>query len=317
VFEPIFGSIELPEMLDQVVEMGLDAVELACGGYPGDRHCRPRELLADGAARERLRRAVDERGLVISALSCHANPLHPDPGQAALADATFRDAVRLAADLQVGRVNTFAGCPGDGPDARAPNWVVTAWPPESTATLTWQWDEVVLPYWASAAAFARNHGVLVGIEMHPGFVVYNPRTLLRLRTAAGETIGANYDPSHLFWQGIDPVLAVEALGEAIVHVHAKDTYVDPVAVASQGVLDLDLTPGGPRKSYAFRSVGDGHGADLWARLVAALAAVGYDHVLSIEHEDPTRSVDEGLRRAAGVLRRAVDAITPDSGEGRA
>ena len=294
-------------MLVHVVGLGLEAVELGSGGYPGDRHCRPAELLTDRAARDGLQRAFSERGLIISALSCHANPLHPDRAEAELADAVFRDSVRLAAELGVGRVNCFSGCPGDGPAARAPSWVVIGWPPEHAATLTWQWDEVVLPYWTSAAAFAASHGVRIGIEMHPGFVVYNPRTLLRLRSAVGETIGANFDPSHLFWQGIDPVGAVEALGEAIVHVHAKDTFVDPLAVARDGVLDLELATDGLRRSYAFRSVGDGHGPDLWKRLAAALASVGYDHVLSIEHEDRTLSVDEGLRRAATVLRQAVDA----------
>jgi sugar phosphate isomerase/epimerase len=303
-------------MLDRVVELGLDAVELGCGGYPGDRHCRPAELLADPAARRRFRDAFESRGLVISALSCHANPLHPDAAEAERADTTYRDTVRLAAELGVGRVNCFSGCPGDGPGARAPNWVLLAWPPEYAATLAWQWQEVVLPYWAAAGGYAREHGVRVGIEMHPGFVVYNPRTLLRLRAAAGEVIGANFDPSHLFWQGIDPIAAVADLGPAIVHVHAKDTFVDPVAVAHEGVLDLDVRAEGVTRSYAFRSVGDGHGPDFWIRLVAALAAVGYDHVLSIEHEDRALSVDEGLDRAAGVLRHALGTAIPASPRGR-
>jgi sugar phosphate isomerase/epimerase len=294
-------------MLDRVVELGLEAVELGSGGYPGDQHCRPAELLADRGAREGLQGALSERGLTISALSCHANPLHPHHAEAALADTIFRDTVRLAAELDIGRVNCFSGCPGDGPAARTPSWIVLGWPPEYGETLTWQWDEVVLPYWASAAAFAASHGVRIGIELHPGFVVYNPRTLLRLRSAVGETIGANFDPSHLFWQGIDPIGAVEALGAAIVHVHAKDTFVDPLAVARDGVLDVELLPDGVRRSYAFRSVGDGHGPDLWKRLTAALTGVGYDHVLSIEHEDRTLSVEEGLRRAIAVLRQALDA----------
>jgi sugar phosphate isomerase/epimerase len=294
-------------MLDRVVALGLDAVELGSGGYPGDRHCRPAELLADRAARARFQAAFEERGLAISALSCHANPLHPDPDEAEVADARFRDSVRLAAELGIGRVNCFSGCPGDGPGARAPSWVVLGWPPEFAATLAWQWDEVVLPYWAGAAEDARSHGVRIGIEMHPGFVVYNPPTLVRLRAAVGDAIGTNFDPSHLFWQGIDPVGAVEQLGDAIVHVHAKDTWVDPVAVARDGVLGLEVGVDGVRRSYAFRSVGDGHGPDFWERFVAALATVGYDHVLSIEHEDRTLSVEAGLRRAAAVLRRAMDA----------
>jgi sugar phosphate isomerase/epimerase len=307
VFDPIFGSLDLEAMLDRVVALGLESVELGSGGYPGDARCRPAELLADRGAREAFRRAFRERSLVISALSCHANPLHPDPAVAEAADASYRDSVRLAAELEVGRVNLFAGCPGDGPGSRAPSWIVTAWPPELAATLAWQWQDVVLPYWRAAAEHAREHGVRLGIEMHPGFVVYNPRTLLRLRAEVGETIGVNFDPSHLFWQGIDPLLAIEELAGAIVHVDAKDTWVDPVAVARNGILDLDVTPEGVARSFAFRSVGDGHGPDLWRRLVAALADAGYDHVISIEHEDRTLSTDDGLRRAAAVLRDAMAA----------
>jgi sugar phosphate isomerase/epimerase len=317
VFDPVFGSLPLDEMLDQVVALGIEAVELGSGGYPGDARCRPAELLADRAARETFRGAFRERGLVISALSCHGNPLHPDPAVARAADAVYRDTVRLAAELEVERLNLFSGCPGDGAGSRTPNWIVAAWPPEYAATLSWQWHEVVLPYWHQAAEHARRHGVRLGIEMHPGFVVYNPRTLLRLRSEVGGTIGANFDPSHLFWQGVDPLGAIEQLAGAIVHVHAKDTWVDPQAVARDGVLDLALTDEGAVRSFAFRSVGDGHGPDFWRRLVVALADAGYDHVLSIEHEDRTLSTEDGLRRAAAVLRQAMADISggPVAGKG--
>jgi sugar phosphate isomerase/epimerase len=93
----------------------------------------------------------------------------------------------------------------------------------------------------NAQRFARDHGVRLAFEMHPGFVVYNPATLLRLRDACGadgEAIGANLDPSHLFWQGIDLEAAIPELGRAgaIFHVHAKDTAIlRPAAV--NGVLD--------------------------------------------------------------------------------
>ena len=84
---------------------------------------------------------------------------------------------------------------------------------------------MLIPYWKKTAEFARNHGVTkIAFEMHPGFCVYNPETILRIREAVGETIGANFDPSHLIWQGIDPVAAIRALEGAIYHFHAKDMW---------------------------------------------------------------------------------------------
>ena len=305
VFDPVFGELALEPMLDLIGELGLDAVEIGAGNYPGDARCRPASLLADRGAREAFAAAFADRGLAISALSCHGNPIHPDPARAAHDDAVYRDTVRLASELGVERVNLFSGCPGDGPRATQPNWVTCAWPPEFSEIVGWQWDAVVLPYWREAAGFAREHGIRLGFEMHPGFVVYNPKTLLRLRGEIGDTVGANLDPSHLFWQGIDPIEAIRALGPAIHHVHAKDTAIDARNVAVNGVLDLESYRNVAERSWVFRSVGDGHDLLFWKRFVAALRVAGYDHVLSIEHEDGLASVEEGLRRAIDTLRQAV------------
>ena len=305
VFSPVFQRLTLDQMLDRVVELGLNAVEVAAGNYPGDHHCRPADLLADEAALAAFRSAFSERGLAISALSCHGNPIHPDGDRAAHDDGVFRATVRLAAELGVDRINLFSGCPGEGPGARQPNWVTCAWPPEFAAIVEWQWDDVIVPYWREAATFASDHGVRLGFEMHPGMAVYNPKTLLRLRDAAGPAIGANLDPSHLFWQGIDPIAAIRALGDCIVHVHAKDTAIDPYNVAVNGVLDLETYRDVGRRSWVFRSVGDGHDVLFWKRFVSALRVAGYDHVLSIEHEDPLASIEDGLSRAIMTLREAI------------
>lgn len=305
VFDPIYWRLEVEPMLDRIVAIGLDAVEFGCGNYPGDRHCRPAELLADESSAGQFREAITSRGLMISALSCHGNPLHPDQAQAAHDDRVYRDTVRLAQRLGVGVVNVFSGCPGDGPGAIRPNWVTTAWPAEFSDLLRWQWDEVVLPYWQEAGAFAANHGVKLAFEMHPGFVVYNPRTLLRLRAEIGEVIGANMDPSHLFWQGIDPILAIRDLRGAIYHVDAKDTAMNRYNVARNGVLDLAPTGEHGERPWMFRSVGDGHDLLFWKGFVAALRLAGYDHVISIEHEDPLASMDEGIARAIATLRAAI------------
>ena len=296
VFTVVFGDLPLTAALDRVVALGLDAVEIGTGNYPGDAH-----NVAE------LKREVDARGLEISALSCHGNPLHPDTALAKRSHETFRRTLELANELGVGTVIGFSGCPGDGPTAAQPNWVTCAWPPEYLEVLEWQWNERAIPYWTEEAGVARAAGVRVALEPHPGFLVYNPETALRLREAAGPEIGVNFDPSHFVWQGIDPLLAIRELGNAgaIFHVHAKDVYVDPHNRARNGVLDTKHYSRFGERSWSFRSVGYGQGEKFWRDFVSALRMVGYDGVLSIEHEDGLASVEEGLSKAVEVLRAVV------------
>ena len=296
VFTVVFGDLPLTAALDRVVHLGLDAVEIGTGNYPGDAH-----NVAE------LKREVDARGLEISALSCHGNPLHPDAEFAKRSHETFRRTLELANELGVGTVVGFSGCPGDGPSAAQPNWVTCAWPPEYLEVLEWQWNDRAIPYWTEEARVAREAGVRVALEPHPGFLVYNPETALRLREAAGPQIGVNFDPSHFVWQGIDPLLAIRELGNAgaIFHVHAKDVYVDPHNTPRNGVLDTKHYGRFGERSWSFRSVGYGQGEKFWRDFVSALRIVGYDGVLSIEHEDGLASVEEGLSKAVEVLRAAV------------
>ena len=307
VFTVLFGQEPLEAALDRVADAGIPCVEIGTGNYPGDAHCRPAELLADGAALDRFRDAITSRSLEISALSCHGNPLHPQAAVARSSHETFLATVALAERLDVGRVNLFSGCPGDSESARFPNWVTCAWPTEYGELLEWQWSEKVIPYWREQAAVATKHGVKLGFEMHPGFVVYNPGTLLRLRDACGEAIGANLDPSHLFWQGIDVEVAIAELGRqgAIFHTHAKDTAIHPANAALNGVLDTVPLGEVGRRSWIFRTVGYGHSELDWRRILSALRLAGYDDVLSIEHEDALLSIDEGFRKAVTFLQSVM------------
>jgi sugar phosphate isomerase/epimerase len=293
VFTALYSDLSLEQTLDKLVALGIDAIEVGCGNYPGDAHCDPQAL-----------RAVSQRGLEISALSQHGNPLHPDSRVARAAHETWLRTLELAAELEVGTVIAFSGCPGDESGGARPNWVTCAWPDDYPELLDWQWRERVVPYWSAEAARAASHGVRVAIEPHPGFVVYDTKTLLRLRAAAGSNLGANFDPSHLFWQGIDPVRAIDELGaeSAIFHVHAKDTRLDPGLVASRGVLETLGFDRFRERAWNFATVGDGHGADEWRAIVGALERAGYDGVLSIEHEDPLLGKEEGLERAVRFLR---------------
>jgi len=308
VFTVLYADLPLEEMLDKVGAMGVEAVELGTGNYPGDAHCKPQELLADPAKTKALRQAVESRGLIISALSQHGNPVHPDAEFAERDRRVWEDTIRLAEALEVPVVNAFSGCPGDHPGARYPNWVTCPWPEDFLKVLEWQWNEVVIPYWSGAAGFATGHGVSkIAFEMHPGFVVYNPETLLKLRRAVGSVIGANLDPSHLFWQGIEVVEAIKTLGaeDAIFHVHAKDTYVDRRNVAMNGNMDTKHYGDVLGRAWTFRTVGYGQGERTWRDIVSALRTVDYDYVMSIEHEDQLLSMDEGLQKAVDLLRSII------------
>jgi sugar phosphate isomerase/epimerase len=299
----VYQDIPIESALDRLAQLGLEAVELGTGNFPGSAHCDPDVILADPGIAKTLTRAVASRGLAISALSCHGNPLHPNPDVARAAHDVWRKTVQVAELLEVGVVNAFSGCPGDNAGATAPNWVTCAWPPEYSDLLHWQWDECAIPYWQEECDVARAHGVRIALEMHPGFLVYNPETALRLRNATGPELGVNFDPSHLFWQGIDPVRAIRRLGEAdaLFHFHAKDTYLDPDNIRLNGVLDTKSYELVRDRAWTFRTVGYGQSESVWRDIVSALRVVGYDGVVSIEHEDLLLSRDEGLARAVQFL----------------
>ncbi len=312
VFTALFGEQSRQKAFDYIAASGVKAVELGTGNYPGGPHADLETLLGSESARKELLADVESRGLTISAFSCHGNSLHPDQAIAKEHHETRRKTIELAEMLGVSRVNEFSGCPGDGPGANKPNWVTCAWPPDFTEILDWQWNEKVIPYWTEEAKFAEKHGVRICFEMHPGFVVYNPETLHRIRAAAGEAIGANFDPSHLFWQGIDPVAAIRDLGSAIYHVHAKDVKVDEINTRTNGVLDTKPYSDEIGRSWIFRTVGYGHGPEVWKDMISALRMVGYDDVLSIEHEDSLMSVNEGFQKAVAFLSHII--ITEKQGE---
>jgi len=252
-----------------------------------------------------FKKKLSDHGFSISALSCHGNPLHPDAERAKRDQETSRKTIRLAEKLGVAVVIDFSGCPGDSPNAKYPNWVTCPWPPDYLEVLKWQWDEVVAPYWSQHAKFAADHGVKVAIEMHPGFVVYSPETMAKLRAITGPQVGCNYDPSHMFWQGIDPIAAIRILGDSIFHVHAKDTQIYDRNLPLTGVLDTKNYTDERNRSWIFRTCGYGHGAEWWKEFVSTLRMFGYDYVLSIEHEDSLMSPEEGLTKAAAFLNGLV------------
>lgn len=305
------GGMGWEKALDYCKQVGLDAIELPVGAYPGRPFFDPEQVLSDPSSQRKIREDVQRRGLEIIGLAVHGNPVSPDP---ATREQHLKDhdiAVRLAPRLGTDVVINFSGCPGGSPRDSMPNWVTCAWPPEYGNILSYQWDEVLAPFWTKKAKEAAAEGVKIAFEAHPGFCVYNTETLLRIRgfgAAIGSDVrsnlGANLDPSHFFWQGIDPVESARALGDAgaLFHVHGKDCGIDSHNTRLNGTLDAKSYGDLSGRSWVFRTCGYGHGDSFWKPFVSMLRAKGYDGVISIEHEDSYMSVQEGFEKAVQYLR---------------
>jgi sugar phosphate isomerase/epimerase len=295
------GDLGVDAVLDAAADLGVDCIEFATGNWSSAPHIDVDSLLADAEARDAFLGKIRARGLSISALNCNGNSLHPGPSGGEH-DAVVRKTIELAPLLDVDRIVMMSGCPG-APGDKHPNWITVAWPPETAEILQWQWDEVLIPYWRELVAFTNGKGIRhLCLEMHGQQNVYNVETLMRLRDAVGDTVGANFDPSHLMWMGADPIAAIEALGPAIYHVHAKDTRIErPAAVNSR--IETKAGGGAGERSWNYVTLGYGHGDDFWRAFCLTLRRVGYDGVLSIEHEDVSQSPMEGLRKSVDLLRR--------------
>lgn len=306
VMTVLLGDMSLDKALAYLKSLGVQQVEIGCGGTPGTAHADARKFMKNPALIDEFMATIQKYGLDIAALSVHGNPVHPQKAIADDYNEQYEAAIELAEKIGVKTVVTFSGCPGDCENSKYPNWVVATWPDDFQKVKEWQWNEVLIPYWKKAVQFANNHGIhRVALEMHPGFCVYGPPTLLRLREAVGDTIGANFDPSHLFWQGIDPVAAIRALKGAIYHFHAKDTYIDPQICAVKGVLDTTPFNQINERSWLFRTIGYGHGEEAWRAMFSELRKTGYDGVISIEHEDGLMTTNEGLEKAVDVLKKTI------------
>lgn len=307
-FTVALGDMSLDQACKFLSENGVQMVEIGCGGFTGKVHCNPEVLLSDEGKLKEFKVTIAAYDLEISALSAHGNMIHPDKKTAKQFDDDLTNAILLAEKLGVPVVNTFSGCPAGSKEGTEPNWVSCSWPEDFMKVLEYQWEEVLIPYWKEKAAFAKEHGIhKIALEMHPGFCVYNTRSLLRLRKAVGPEIGANFDPSHLFWQGMDPVACIRELGKekAIFHFHAKDTKLDSINCPINGVLDTTHYADEINQSWIFRSVGYGHGEKYWKAIMSELRLAGYDYAVSIEHEDSLLSGRESLLKAISYLKECI------------
>jgi sugar phosphate isomerase/epimerase len=306
LFTDGFMDLSFEEALDATARLGIQMIEIGTGNFSPAPHCHLSALLESETSRRTFLEAITVRGLHLAALNCSGNPLHPDPQVARLAAEVTRQTLQLAGLLGVERIVCMSGCPGTPVGGQYPNWVVATWPEDFLQLLEWQWREQVIPFWSEMAELAGKQGVRkLCFELHPGMCVYNLTSFRRLRDAVGPTVAANLDPSHFFFQGMDPLAVIRALGEDIGYVHAKDARVDAYNLSVRG--SLDLQPGKPVRElvWAYRTLGYGHGESFWADFVSALRSVGYDGVLSIEHEDPLMDAEEAITRAVNLLNRTV------------
>lgn len=296
------GHLPLPEMLDAIASLGVEDLEFATGGWSESPHFDLDRMLDDERHRDRFLGQLRERGLRIDALNANGNPLHPVVG--AQMNTVVRRTVELAGLLGIDTVVVMSGLPAGAPGDRATSWVTTSWPPETQEILKYQWNDVALPYWRDLAAFGRNHGVRFAVEMHGHQLVYNAGTLFRLREAVGKTVGANLDPSHPMWMGVDPHSLARALTGVIHHVHLKDVRFQPEVVKVDGILGTQPPERAAERPWNYVTLGRGYpgGQQFWGQFLSDLRMAGYDGVLSIEHEDVVIDALEGVAQSVAMIR---------------
>lgn len=291
----------LETALEHAHRTGIGWIEIGTGGYFPTTHCDPERLLGDGHALDEFRRLLDRYEMQISALAIHGEPLHPDPAISGPYDQQLRRTIALAKKLGVDRLTLLSGLPGASPEDPNPNWILYPYPPRNLQQLEWQWTERLIPYWRERARLVEDAGAKLCFEIHPADMVFQPSRLLRLRSEVGSVVGANLDPSHLIWQGMDVGEVILLLGDVIYNVHAKDTRANPHVVRTDGILDPKAFNLDRERAWNFRTIGYGNDDRWWTTFVSNLRMVGYEGVLAIEHEDPLFDPLEGFEKAAAFL----------------
>ncbi len=303
------GGLGFQELLETAVRLGAEGVEINTGGWSTAPHFDLDAMKSSTDARKAFRRAFDDRGLEIICLNANGNPLHPvDTSQAEC----LKDTIRIAGDLGITTICAMSGLPAGAPGDTTPNWIVSSWPPETRTILDYQWNDVLIPFWGEIVDLAKVHGVgRIALELHGNQCVFNVSSAEKLREAVGPTIGVNLDPSHLFWMGADPLVAAEALGDAIYHVHAKDTMLNPQVQATRSLLENGSLTDIVSRSWSYITLGFGHGEEWWRQFCYRLRMAKYDGWLSIEHEDVLLNSEEGLVKSIEMLRNVLPVAPSD------
>lgn len=303
------GGMPLVQLLDNATRMGVSGVEVNTCGWSTAPHFDLKSMLGNKAAQKDFLTQFSDRGLEVISLNANGNPLHPtDPDQGE----GLKNTIRVAGELGIKTVCTMSGLPAGNANDTMPNWVVSSWPPETQAILKYQWEEKLYPFWTQIVALAKECGVeKIALELHGNQCVYNVPSLLKLRNEVGPVVGANLDPSHLFWMGADPLITAEALGEAVYHVHAKDTFLNAPKQAVTSLLENGSLTDIPARSWSYITLGFGHGEEWWRQFCYRLKMAGYDGWLSIEHEDVLLNSLEGLEKSVALLKGVMPVAPAD------
>ena len=301
----VLYQLPLDEAAKRMHELGLDCIEIGAGGFFPKTHCDPGELLQDPGAIAQFQDTLGSNELELSALCMHGDALHPDPKIADQYHRDFVEACQLAGKIGLRRFTLLSGLPEAQPGDKTPNFIMYFFPAYYLEISEWQWEQRCIPFWKEHDKIASDHGVELCFEMHAGNLVYKVEELLRLRDAVGPVVCCNLDPSHLFWQGMDIVDIILTLGPIIKHTHAKDSALVEKNARLNGVMDGKDMQRVTERMWLMRTVGYGHGEDFWKDYVSTLRQVGYDDVMSIEHEDPLIDTQEGFELGVKFLKNIL------------
>lgn len=308
----LFSGMTLLDMLDRVRTYGLRAVELTSGGW-GSCPFIPSAaaLTGDSVGLANFQSIFSDRGMYISALNCSGNPLCPS-ALGEIHSKTAYDTAVLAGKLGVKTIVMMSGLPAGGPEDRTPNWITStvSWPDYMTESLRYQWEDVALPWWRKFLSFAQTQGIEhVAVEPHPGQLVYNPASFLRLfhgvNTAAPGVLGVNLDPSHLFALGADPIVAARALQGHICYIHGKDTRMERLLSHINGLVEPLPVECVAERAWNYVAVGCGHDLQWWREFFSVVRMGGYNGAISLEMEDLTMSAEAGIAISLQTLAQAI------------
>ncbi len=290
-------KLSLPQLAEWAAGNGFEMLELACWPvskaerrYAGVTHIDVTTLTPDKA--KDILGVMDQHQLQISSLGYYPNPLHPDPDHRTLVIEHLKKVITAAEMLNVPIVGTFVGRDKTKTTEANLNEFAKVWPP--------------------IVKFAADHGVKIAIENCPMIftndewpggdnLAISPYIWRKMWDVLPDSnFGLNLDPSHLIWQMIDITRVVYEFGSRIFHVHAKDLRIDREQLYQRGIMSLGMGWQIPR----LPGLGDVN----WAQFISALYGVGYDYVVSIEHEDRAFEKTEELVKRGFLIAR--DALRP-------
>lgn len=295
------GYMPFEEMLDTAVALGIEALEFPTGGWSKAPHFHVDEIIESAGKRTAFQDSLNRRGLKIAALNCSGNHL------AVKADMeTVEKTFRAAELLGVKKIVMMSGLPSGKKGEETPVWITTSWPPITMDILEYQWNQVAIPAWERLVKQAADCGIeQIALENHGWQLVYNPRTLFRLRQAVGSMVGMNLDPGHLFWMGGDPIAAVRELGDALYHIHGKDARIERGLVDANGVLDTYTIDRFAERTWNYVAMGCGHGLDWWREFFSVVRMTGYNDYVSLEMEDLTMDPYQGVKISVDLLKDSM------------